>query len=160
MPADRGGDDMTDGRRDVQLLIWTVLAVAVLMAAPLATPMTVLAQDDGVTRQVLADELIVPASPAGALEVTRVQLAPSERTDSLLLDGPIVVVVQTGSVRIWTRTGATLDGVRVFSRTATLYATKDQTLSVPSRIRFRIRALGCAPAKLLFVRLAPSEPLR
>jgi hypothetical protein len=90
------------------------------------------------------------------MTVTRVELAPSDRTDSLLLDGPVVIAVETGSVKVWTRAGTTLDGVPVTEPTDTIYAGKEQSISVPARVRFRIRALGCAPAKLLFVVLASS----
>ena len=139
-------------------LLWTILASVVVSTAPLGAASSASAQEAGVTRRVVEDQAVGRPPSDGAITATRITLAPSERTESLLLDGPVVVAVETGTVKVWTRTGTTLDGVRVFERTASLVATKEQTISVPDRVRFRLRALGCAPAKLLFVRLVPREP--
>jgi len=144
-------------RRDATIRTLALLVAVSVTLAPVAATSTVLAQEAGVTSRSLADVLVDVAESDGTLTVTRIDLAPADRTDSLRLDGPVVIVVESGSVKVWTRAGTTLDGVPVTSPIATIYATDDQSLSVPAGVRFRIRALGCAPPRLLFVVLASRE---
>lgn len=142
-------------RRDAISMTLAIVAALLVTLAPFGAASPSLAQDQGVTRRVLAEALVDPAASDGALTVTRVELAPAGRTDSLVLDGPVVIAVETGTVKVWTRAGTTLDGVPVTAPIETIYAIKEQSLSVPAGVRFRIRALGCAPAKLLFVLITP-----
>ena len=144
-------------RRDATSMTLAILAALMVTLAPVAATSTSLAQEAAVTSRSLADELVDVAAPDGVMTVTRVELTSADRTDSLRLDGPVVISVETGAVKVWTRAGTTLDGVPVTAPIDTIYAAKDQSLSVPAGVRFRIRARGCAPAKLLFILLAPRE---
>ena len=144
-------------RRDATMRTLALLSAVLVTMAPHLAMSTSRAQEAGVTSRSLADELVDVPGSDGTITVTRLDLAPADRTDSLRLDGPIVIVVESGSVKVWTRAGTTLDGVPVTSPIATIYARDDQSLSVPAGVRFRIRALGCAPTRLLFVVLASRE---
>jgi hypothetical protein len=82
-----------------------------------------------------------------------VTLQAFDRRDSLVLKTPVVILVQGGAVMLWTRAGTTIDGIPVKKSPTTVFIDKQQTVVVPEKTRFRIRAQGCAPARLLFITL-------
>ena len=89
----------------------------------------------------------------GSLTVTRLILDSAGRTQSMVFETSIVVVVETGEVKLWTRAGTTIDGIPVTSSPATVFVERSQTIIVPGGVRFRVRAWGCGPARLLFITL-------
>ena len=109
------------------------------------------AQDGLVTEKVLTDITITPPAPDGSLSVTRLMLDSTSRTESMILDTPIVLFIEAGEIKLWTRAGTTVDGVPVTSSPATVFVERSQTVIVPGGVRFRVRAWGCGPARLLFI---------
>ena len=101
--------------------------------------------------KVLTDITITPPAPDGSLSVTRLMLDSTSRTESMILDTPIVLFIEAGEIKLWTRAGTTVDGVPVTSSPATVFVERSQTVIVPGGVRFRVRAWGCGPARLLFI---------
>lgn len=133
-------------------LVWLAVVALLIPVAPFAPP-PMRAQEAGVSEKVLMDTFIDAPARDGVMSVTRVTLPGSDRTESLLLDGPVSIAIETGSMKLWTRAGTVVDGVPLFERTNTVYVEKGQTVIVPAKVRFRIRALGCEETKLIFVTL-------
>lgn len=103
---------------------------------------------------VLMDTFVDVPAGEGVLTLSRITLAGADRTESLLLETPVSIAIETGSMKLWTRAGTVVDGVPLVERTNTVFVDKGQTVNVPAGIRFRIRAAGCFETKLLFVALA------
>ncbi|HEX3303726.1 MAG TPA: hypothetical protein VHR64_12650 [Thermomicrobiales bacterium] len=134
-----------------RLAILAILALIFPIWSPPVVP--VAAQDGLVTEKVLTDVIIQPPAPDGSLTVTRLILDSASRTQSMVFETSIVVVVETGEIKLWTRAGTTIDGIPVTSSPATVFVERSQTIIVPGGVRFRVRAWGCGPARLLFITL-------
>lgn len=140
------------GRRVIAWVI--VLALMTPIWSYPGISMTAAQDDEGtVTERLLSDISIRPPSSNGSMTVTQLSLVASSRTQSMVLETPIVIVIESGRIKMWTRAGTTIDGVPVTSSPATVYVEKSQTIVVPERVRFRIRAWGCESAELLFITL-------
>jgi hypothetical protein len=133
--------------------VWLVIVALLVPVSVLPSPAPARAQEAGVSEKVLMDTFVDAPARDGVLTVTRVTLPGSDRTESLLLDGPVSIAIETGRMKLWTRAGAEVDGVPLLKRTNTVYVTKGQTVVIPAGIRFRIRALGCEVTKLIFIQL-------
>jgi len=133
-----------------RLAVLAILALIFPIWSPsVITPAA--AQDGLVTEKVLTDITITPPAPDGSLSVTRLMLDSTSRTESMILDTPIVLFIEAGEIKLWTRAGTTVDGVPVTSSPATVFVERSQTVIVPGGVRFRVRAWGCGPARLLFI---------
>ena len=133
-------------------LVWLMVAALLTPVSPYR-PAPIEAQEAGVSEKVLMDTFVDAPAGDGVMRVTRVTLPGSGRTESLLLDGPVSIAIETGAMKLWTRAGTVVDGLPLVERTNTVYVEKGQTVIVPARVRFRIRALGCQETKLIFVTL-------
>jgi hypothetical protein len=105
------------------------------------------------TATVLSDVTLIPPAARVTMSVTFLTLQAFDRTESMVLKTPVVIVVQGGEIKLWTRAGTTIDGIPVTKSPTTVFIDKQQTVIVPEQTRFRIRAHGCAPARLLFITL-------
>ena len=133
-------------------LVWLVI-VALLLPVSTLRPGSMEAQEAGVSEKVLMDTFVDAPAGDGVMTVTRVTLPGSGRTESLVLDGPVSIAIETGGMKLWTRAGTVVDGLPLIEPTNTVYVEKGQTVIVPAGVRFRIRALGCRETKLIFVTL-------
>jgi hypothetical protein len=133
----------------VALLVLLIPVAASQRASPAA------AQDTahGINTTVLSDITLVPPAERVTMSVTLLTLSASNRTESMVLKTPIVIVLQGGAIKLWTRAGTTIDGIPVTESPTTVFIDKQQTIVIPGKTRFRIRAQGCAPARLLFIAL-------
>jgi hypothetical protein len=134
---------------------WVALLALMIPAGASQRAAPTFAQDTtgAATATVLSDITLVPPAARVTMSVTNLTLQPFDRTDSMVLKTPVVIVVQGGAIKLWTRAGTTIDGIPVTQSPATVFIDKQQTVVVPEKTRFRIRARGCAPARLLFITL-------
>ena len=134
---------------------WVALLVLLIPVGASQHASPAVAQDTtgAATATVLSDITLVPPAARVTMSVTNLTLQPFDRTDSMVLKTPVVIVVQGGAIKLWTRAGTTIDGIPVTESPATVFIDKRQTVVVPEKTRFRIRARGCAPARLLFITL-------
>lgn len=145
---------MHNSRQLPKRLAWMAVFILLMSIGAGATP-TAMAQgaNAAVTTTVLSDITLIPPSANGAMTVSRLTLQASDRTQSMVLETPVVIVVEGGAVKLWTRAGTTIDGIPVTASPSTVYVEKRQTIIVPAKTRFRIRARGCDAARLLLVTL-------
>jgi hypothetical protein len=134
---------------------WVALLALMIPAGASQRAAPTFAQDTtgAATATVLSDITLVSPAARVTMSVTNLTLQPFDRTDSMVLKTPVVIVVQGGAIKLWTRAGTTIDGIPVTQSPATVFIDKQQTVVVPEKTRFRIRAQGCAPARLLFITL-------
>jgi hypothetical protein len=133
---------------------WVALLVLLIPVGASQRASPTYAQDTaGATATVLSDITLIPPAARVTMSVTFVTLQAFDRTESMVLKTPVVIVVQGGAVKLWTRAGTTIDGIPVTKSPTTVFIDKQQTVVVPEKTRFRIRAQGCAPARLLFITL-------
>jgi hypothetical protein len=134
---------------------WIALLVLLIPVGASQRASPTYAQDTvgGATATVLSDITLIPPAARVTMSVTFLTLQASDRTESMVLKTAVVIVVQGGTIKLWTRAGTTIDGIPVTKSPATVFIDKQQTVVVPEKTRFRIRAQGCAPARLLFITL-------
>ena len=89
------------------------------------------------TSRLVPKELSAAPGSDGAMLVTRVELVLPGRTIAALKRAG-VIAVETGTVRVWTRHGTTIDKALMTEPIETVYAGRDQSISVPAGIRFHI----------------------
>jgi hypothetical protein len=146
---------MQSARQLQRRFAWVALLVLLIPVGASQHASPAVAQDTtgAATATVLSDITLVPPAARVTMSVTNLTLQPFDRTDSMVLKTPVVIVVQGGAIKLWTRAGTTIDGIPVTESPATVFIDKRQTVVVPEKTRFRIRARGCAPARLLFITL-------
>jgi hypothetical protein len=146
---------MQSARQLQRRFAWVALLVLLIPVGASQHASPAVAQDTtgAATATVLSDITLVPPAARVTMSVTNLTLHPFDRTDSMVLKTPVVIVVQGGAIKLWTRAGTTIDGIPVTESPATVFIDKRQTVVVPEKTRFRIRARGCAPARLLFITL-------
>lgn len=136
-------------------LAWVALLVLLIPVGASQRASPTYAQDTagGATATVLSDITLIPPAARVTMSVTFLTLQAFDRTESMVLETAVVIVVQGGTIKLWTRAGTTIDGIPVTKSPTTVFIDKRQTVIVPEKTRFRIRAQGCAPARLLFITL-------
>lgn len=96
---------------------------------------------------------------AATILVVRLTLVPGDRTKPITVIGVTTFIVESGAVAMRAESRFVKEGRQIDRPRVTVAVDKGERVLIPAGSTASLQAMGCRPAKVLFVLVVPATPL-